>query len=143
VDYEDEVEQHLRVDAWPRAKATRHRGYRLLLFEDRGGVLVAAGSHAAERLVLTGGDIVSAARLVAFAVGLAHQGQRVAGRPLADVALTRLIRDALAYRRVQIVSGIASLENARSITVCERNGLTSQSPFSPGYVRLTGRFRSR
>lgn len=115
--------------------------YALLLFHDNEAELLAVGSHRAEQIMLSSGEVVKAARLVVFALAVAYQGRRIGGKPLSDIAFTHLIRAAARAHQAELVTAAVARDNARSLTVCERNGLTSQTLMSRRLVRLTGRFK--
>ena len=134
------MQNHIRTVALERAIAARQSRYRLLLFEDD-EELIAVGSHQPESLVLDTGYSINAARLVVLGVAQAHQGKALKdGTRIADKALRLLIQEAVTYRRARVVSGIVARDNIRSLTMCERNGLASQTTFGTRYVRVTGRF---
>jgi hypothetical protein len=51
-----------------------------------------------------------------------------------------LLNHALRVQRTDVAFGIVAIENQRSLTMCERNGLTSQTVIGATYARATGRF---
>ena len=139
--YEDEVQNYVRARALEHARRKPGRYHLLLAFD--GGRLVAVGAHADEALFLPD-ETVRAIRLQVLAVGLADQGRVLAsGHRLADVVLATLIDDATRVRPTDLATAIVAAENLRSISLCERNGLRSQTRCGDGYVRLTGRVGSR
>jgi hypothetical protein len=91
-------------------------------------------------LGLGDGAQVNAARLVVLGIALEYQGRRLRGRRVSDVALGTLITEAMRSHRTTFVTSLVARENIRSQIVCERNGLTSQTRFSPVYIRMTGKF---
>jgi hypothetical protein len=76
-----------------------------------------------------------------LAIARSRQGSRLEdGTPFSDAVLQTAIFDGLESRKSDVVTAIVAQDNLRAISVLERNGLVSQVPYGPGYVRLTGRF---
>jgi hypothetical protein len=139
--YEDEVQAYVRSTAMVHAR--EKHGYRLLTAYD-GVRLVAVMAHADEALTFPDGDTWVAARLQVLAIACNDRGRSLGSRGrLSDVLIATLISDAMERHRTDLVTAIVAAENARSLSVCERNGLRSQIRYSPGYVRLTARMRRR
>jgi hypothetical protein len=139
--YEDEVQHYVRRRALEDALRAPQI-YRLLLAFD-GARLVAVGAHAQEALILTD-DTVLATRLQVVALGLDDQGRVLEhGTRLSDVVISTVIADALRGGPSELVTAIVAGENLRSIALCERNGLRSQTRYSRDYVRLSGRLVAR
>ncbi len=137
--FEDEVERHIRVDAFRRG--TDHEDpYRLLLFF-KDDDLWAVGAHQPEELEMTSGDSLMTTRLVVLAVALEYQGRRSeSGDRYGEVALASLIQDAVQYRNTRTVTCLIAHENVRSQRLCRRRGLTSETTASRRYLRLAGTF---
>jgi hypothetical protein len=57
------------------------------------------------------------------------------GTRLWDFVMRMLLGDALRTRRTDIAFGIVAIENQRSLTMCERNGLISQTVVNGTYAR--------
>jgi hypothetical protein len=114
---------------------------RVLLF-DVGEDLVAVAAHQPGTLIITEDPgVVEAAHLVVVAITERLQSGRLAdGTRLSDYVMRILLRDALRTRRTDVAFGIVAIENQRSLTMCERNGLTSQTVINSTYARATGRF---
>lgn len=142
--YEEEVQGYVRGRALAHAGQQRDRLCLLLGFD--GLSLVAVAAHAEEALILPE-DTLIAIRIHLLAIAVADQGRVLEdGARLADVMFSTVIEDALRRRQAALVTAIVARENLRSIALCERNGLRSQTRHSAGYVRLTGhvgRRRSR
>jgi hypothetical protein len=117
--------------------------YRLLLVceEER---LVACVAHLPE-LYLHADPLLIGTRLDVLALSTTDQGRRLRdGRRLSDVVMQTLIHDALQTRpHATILTAIVAMENLRSLTLCERNGLRSQTRYDLDHVRMTGHFAKR
>jgi len=114
---------------------------RALLFHvDRDLAAVAAHQRGTLIIAEDPGE-VQAAHLLVVAIAAPLQTGRLAdGTRLSDHIMRTLLRDALRVHRTDVAFGIVAIENQRSLTMCERNGLTSQTVISPAYARATGRF---
>jgi hypothetical protein len=84
---------------------------------------------------------LQAAHLLVVAIAEPLQTAKLAdGTRLSDHVIQTLLRDALRVHGTEVAFGIVAIENQRSLTMCERNGLTSQTVISAAYARATGRF---
>lgn len=112
----------------------------LLFRRDR--ELVAVAAHQPGTLIIAEdpGE-VRAAHLLVVAITERLQTAKLAdGKRLSDHVMQTLLGDAIRVHRTHVAFGIVAIENQRSLTMCERNGLTSQTVISPVYARATGRF---
>jgi hypothetical protein len=114
---------------------------RVLLFHV-GDELAAVAAHQPATLVIAEDPgAVAAAHLVAVAIAERLQRATIAGKDrLSDHVLQALLRDALRTHRTSVAFGIVAVENQRSLSMCERNGLASQTLINARYARATGRF---
>jgi ribosomal protein S18 acetylase RimI-like enzyme len=138
--YEEEVQAYIHERALTHAHENPD-GYRLLVaFEQTR--LIAVAAHASEALILPEDDTYLAARLQVLAIAVADQRRRLPDRSrLSDVLMATLISDAIEDKKTDVVTAIVADENLRSIALCERNGLRSQTRHSSRYLRLTGRLQ--
>jgi hypothetical protein len=106
---------------------------------------VAVAAHRIATLVIAQdpGE-VRAAQLVVLAVSSRLQAAKIEsyGR-LSDFVFKVLLREALKSHRTDVAFGIVAVENQKSLTMCERNGLVSQTQINARYARVTGRFMTR
>jgi hypothetical protein len=143
--FEDEVERYVREQASRDAEHARRTGgpYRLLVFETGEAELVAVGAHTAVSLRLPGAhrESVPLVKLVVVALARSWQGRRLAGgERLSDAVLTAMIAHARRTHGRDVVAGIVARRNYPSLSLCRRNGLTTQFEYGPDYVTLVGRF---
>lgn len=137
--YEEEVQAYVRGRALAHARENPY-GYRLLVAYEQTR-LIAVAAHADEALILPE-DTCFAARLQVLAIALVDQRRSLPGRVrLSDLLMATLIADAMDHKSTDVVTAIVADENLRSIALCERNGLRSQTRYSGRYLRLTGHLR--
>lgn len=143
--YEREVEDYVRGHAHRRAMATPDT-YRLLLALMDGRLVGCAAHHpeALQREESTPTYLL-ATRLQLLAIRTPDQGRRLSdGRGLADTIMHTLIHDALHTRpHSPVLTAVVAQDNLRSIAMCERNGLRSQTRYDMQHVRLTALFAKR
>lgn len=111
--------------------------------------LIAVGAHQAGHLVtseIRGTEVTdvkdtNAAQLVVLAITTSLQAARLrSGGRLSDHLMRDLLTDALRVREAEAAFALVATENQRSLTMCERNGLTSMTTVTNVYARATGRF---
>jgi hypothetical protein len=106
--------------------ANTPRQHRLLLWFDD-DELVAVGAHSVNMIVAGDGTHVV---VVALAAG--RQGSRQpSGERLSDVVLTQLLEHGLATRSGRVLVGVVHKDNARSLTMCGRNGFVMLAKLPP------------
>jgi hypothetical protein len=136
--YEDEVQAYVRQQALTHARESSE-SYRLLVAVERTR-LIAVAAHTNDVLIMPDDGTCMAARLQVLAISVTDQGRRLCGGThLSDVLMATLIADAMDHQRTDVMTAIVAGENLRSVALCERNGLCSQTRYSSRYLRLTGR----
>ncbi|HEU0251006.1 MAG TPA: hypothetical protein VFR48_09810 [Solirubrobacteraceae bacterium] len=136
--YEDEVQAYVREKALTHARESSE-SYRLLVAVERAR-LIAVAAHTNDVLIMPDDGTCMAARLQVLAISVTDQGRRLhGGTHLSDVLMATLIADAMDRQRTDVITAIVAGENLRSVALCERNGLHSQTRYSSRYLRLTGR----
>jgi hypothetical protein len=138
--YEEEVEAFVRAKALQTAERAGDT-YRLLVVREDGR-LIACGAHYREGLLLEHREtLLLAVRLQLLAIAVTDQGRRLEdGSRLSDAILQTVIADALQFWEGNVFTAIVAEENLRSIALCERNGLHSQTRHDRRHIRLTGSF---
>lgn len=140
--FQDDVEQF--INGKSEQKLLIPERHVLLFTHDTQAVAVAA--HQQGRLLMTDGtDVrdVRAAHLMVVAIAEPLHGAVLPeGGRLSDHVMQELLVDAQRTHRTEMVFAIVALDNQRSLTLCERNGLTSQTALgnSAVFARVTGRF---
>jgi hypothetical protein len=142
--FEDEVQTFIRTRALSLALADGE-GYELLLFHDDDRLIGVAGHHPEILIAGTPGNpegrAYEAVRLSVLALGLADQGRVLHdGRRLSDLVMETLIAEAIGGRSSVLVSGVVARANHRSIALCERHKLRSQTQYDSLHLRVSGLF---
>lgn len=104
---------------------------------------IAVAAHQPGTLLTVGAQEVEvrAAHLVVLAIAEhLHGAQAPDGSRLSDRLIQDLVADALEAHGTDTAFAIVAMENQRSLSLCERNGLTSQTAYNEMYARVTGRF---
>lgn len=146
--YEQQVERYIQTHALGRA-LSEPPGYRLLLAFNEGRLLGCMAHQ--QELLFEGGDfgneggrLIRSVRLHLFAIALDVQGRKLSdGRRLSDALMATLIFDAIITQEQDVLTAVVALDNIRSIVLCERHGLRSQTQCDAWHVRLSGRFTLR
>jgi len=139
--FQREVEEFINAELVQRVASGEAQC--LLFHVERELIAVAAHQNATLVIAEDPGE-VGAAHLLAVAVSGRLQTAKLAdGTRLSDHVMQALLRDALRAHRTAVAFGIVAIENQRSLSMCERNGLTSQTVVSATYARATGRFAIR
>jgi hypothetical protein len=136
--FQREVEEFINAELPKRLDSEETR---TLLFHS-GEELIAVGAHQPGVLIIAEDPgQVQAAHLLLLALTERLQIGRLGdGTRLSDYVLRTLLRDALRTHRTGVAFAIVAIENQRSLTMCERNGLTSQTAVNRMYARASGRF---
>jgi hypothetical protein len=145
--FEDEVQAFIQEQALDHAlNPTQH--YTLLVFMAARRLVAVAGFH--PELLIIGPpaspepEARIAIRLSVVAIHLADQGSVLGdGRRLSDLVMQTLIATAIAQEPVAILTGIVARDNARSLALCERNGLVSRTQYDHRHDRMSGIFQRR
>jgi hypothetical protein len=149
--YEEEVQQYIRSSALRDAAGADSPVSLMLTFHrDR---LVGIAGYSVEFLLagprgpldkppplheITGMD---ATRLWVLALSREAQGRKLRdGRRLSTLVMDTLIAEAMGGRDRGLLTAIVARENLRSLALCERSGLRSQTMHDPRHVRLSGYF---
>lgn len=144
-EYEREVEEFVQRRCLSHAAS--NPSYRLLLVFEHDRLVGCTAHHPDLQVTLASETQAQAAtitRLQLLALHLEQQGRRLDdGRKLVDLMFQTLIVDALQRGNPSVLNAIVARDNVRSVAVCERNGLTSQTRYDARHVRLTGHFSIR
>jgi ribosomal protein S18 acetylase RimI-like enzyme len=89
-------------------------------------------------------DGKEATLLHVVALSREDQGRRVGnGQRLSSLVMETLLAEAIGGRQSALVTAIVARENLRSIALCERHGLRSQTEYNAAYLRLSAHFEKR
>jgi hypothetical protein len=139
--YEDEVEAFIRDKALKRVESGSTTPYKLLVVEEAGRLIACGGYHGEPLFPMVDETAMQTTRLQLLAVALDQRGRRLDdGVRLADFIFESVVLDAFEAEGGGVLTTLVARENGRSITVCERNGLRTQTPYDSKFVRLTGTF---
>jgi hypothetical protein len=137
--FEDEVQHYVRTRAY--SDSLKLDGYHLWVVE-QGERLIGCLAWLPELIPVSNAEVIPAWRLQVLAIATTHQGLVLPhGGRLSDALMQTAMVQALKPSAGHgVITGVAAVDNIRSIRLCERNGLTSQTRFGHGYVRLLGAF---
>lgn len=136
--FQREVEDFINTDLVARIASEEARALVFHVEQE----LVAVAAHQQETLVIAEepGEVQATRLLVLAITERLHTATLADGTRLSDHLMETLLRDALSVHRTNVASAIVAIENQRSLAMCERNGLTSQTTIDATYARATGRF---
>jgi hypothetical protein len=134
--FQREVEEFINTELPRRLGAEETQ---VLLFHVAAELVAVAAHQPGVLIIAEDPGQVHAAHLLVLAITERLQAGVLAdGTRLPDLGM--LLRDALRTQRPNVAFGIVAIENQRSLTMCERNGLASQTVVNSTYARVTGRF---
>jgi hypothetical protein len=138
--FQDEVEAFINAELRQRLRAAQAR---VLLFHVATELVVVAAHQSATLVIAEDPGEVHAAHLLVLAITpRLHTAVLREGDRLSDYAMRVLLSDALHSHDTDVAFAIVAIENQRSLAMCERNGLSSQTIIDRRYARATGRFVS-
>ncbi len=139
--FQDEAESFIRTELFQRWEAGETQG---LVFGMDAELLAVAAYRRGTLIIAEDPGELEAAELVVLATSESLTAATIAddGR-LSDYVMRTLIGEAVRFYRADFAYGLVAVENQRSLTMCERNGLVSQTRVNARYARVLGRFNCR
>jgi hypothetical protein len=139
--YEDEVEAFVRKKALKRARDRSSPAYKLLVVEEEERLIGCAGYHDEPLFPMIDETAMQATRFQMLAVQLDQRGRRLDdGTRLVDFLFKSVVLDAFGTEGGGVLNALVARENRRSIAVCERNGLHTQTFYDNKLLRMTGTY---
>lgn len=141
---EDEVEAFVRHKALKRVDLGSTPAYKLLVVEEGDQLIGCAGFHDEPLFPMSDETALQVTRLQLLAVSRDHWGRYLDdGKRLVDFIFESVVLDAFQPHGGGVLNALVARENGRSLAVCERNGLRTQTAYDNRLVRLTGTFEIR